>query len=128
MRAGVRASATAGSPQIVVTAVAARWVLRIAAAGLPLVFMPNGVDEFVLPKLLALRLLVVVLAVLWLLRLVESKRLEWRRTPLDLPLLACLLSPGPATAFAGNQNAALSGTYARYQGLLTILTYAAAFW
>src|SRR5438270_1368335 len=128
MRVGVRAAAPAGSPQTVVTAVAARWVLRIAAAGLPLVFMPNGVDEFVLPKLLALRVVVLVLAVLWLLRLVESKRLEWRRTPLGLPLLAFLLSAVVAPAFAVIQNVALFGTYARYEGLLTFLTYAAAFW
>src|SRR5438105_14500315 len=107
MRADVRASAPAGRQQIVVTPVAARWVLRIAAAGLPLVFMPNGVDEFVLPKLLGPRVVVLVVALLWLLRREGSKGLKWRRTPHDLPLLAFLLSAIAAASFRVNRSGRL---------------------
>jgi O-antigen ligase len=50
------------------------------------------------------------------------------RTPLDLPLLAFLVSAALSTVFAFNLNVALFGTYSRYDGLLTIVTYAALFW
>src|SRR4029077_5389410 len=54
--------------------------------------------------------------------------LTLRRTPLDWPLLAFVASAAVSSAFAVNQNVALFGTYARYDGLLTTLTYAALFW
>src|ERR1700737_997781 len=46
----------------------ARWTLRVAAFALPLAFLPNVVDEFVLPKLLLLRVVLVALTILLLLR------------------------------------------------------------
>src|SRR5260370_37476197 len=51
-----------------------------------------------------------------------------RRTPLDLPLLAFVVSALISTVFAYNQNVAVFGTYSRYDGLLTIMTYAGLFW
>ena len=51
-----------------------------------------------------------------------------RRTPLDLPILAFLGSALVATIFSVNQNVAIFGTYIRYEGLLTLATYATLFW
>ena len=51
-----------------------------------------------------------------------------RRTPLDLPILAFLASALVSTIFSVNRNVALFGTYGRYEGLLTLGTYAALFW
>lgn len=105
-----------------------RWVLRIGIFLLPLAFLPDIVDEFVLPKLLLARLLVVVLAVMLLIGWLRQGAITWRRTPLDLPLIAFIGSAALSTIFAINHNVAIFGTYDRWEGLLTIVTYALLFW
>src|SRR5262249_36191796 len=73
------------------------------------------------------RALVLTLAVLLVVRLVAERRIALRRTPVGWPLAAFLASAAVSTVFAFNPNVALFGTYARYDGLLTTLTYAALF-
>lgn len=107
---------------------AERWVLRAGVLLLPLAHTWDTYDGYVLPKLLLARAVVVVLALLLGLRMVIGGRLAIRRTPLDWPLAAFVASAALSTAFAFNLNVAVFGTYARYDGLLTTLTYAALFW
>lgn len=107
---------------------AEHWVLRAGVFLLPLAHTWDTYDGYILPKLLLARGLVVTLALLLLLRLATGGRLTLRRTPLDWALLAFVASAALSSAFAFNQNVALFGTYARYDGLLTTLTYAALFW
>lgn len=105
-----------------------RWLLSAGAFFMPLIVVGDSVDKFVLPKLVAARFLVIVLALVLLARWILTRRRTWRRTLLDLPLLALLLSTMLSTLFAVNQNVALFGFYLRYEGLFTVLTYAALFW
>src|SRR5579864_568543 len=105
----------------------ARWALRAVTFILPLTFLPNLVSEFVLPKLLLLRLLLAGLAILLLVRWFTQRAISWRRTPLDLPLLAFVASAALSTVFAVNRNVAIFGTYDRWEGLLTIASYALLF-
>src|SRR5437879_12849536 len=65
---------------------------------------------------------------LFVFRTLVSKSLVIKRTPLDVPLVLFLASAGLSTLLAYNQNVAVFGIYSRYDGLLTILTYAALFW
>ena len=104
------------------------WALRIGLFLLPLAYSPFTYDSFVLPKLLLARFLVVVLLALFVARVVATRTLVVKRTPLDLPILAFLLSAALSSVFAENQNVALFGTYSRYDGLMTLLTFAALFW
>jgi O-antigen ligase len=106
----------------------ARWGLRVAVFLLPLAFLPNIVDEFVLPKLLLARLLIAVSVVVLLVRWLRQGTVTWKRTPLDLPLLAFIGSATLSTLFAINRNVAIFGTYDRWEGLLTIVTYGLVFW
>src|SRR5437879_9345837 len=106
----------------------ARWILAVAAFVIPLSFSPSLVDEFVLPKLLLARLLVMVLAVVLVAGWMRLGAVAWKRTALDLPLLAFLASAAVSTVFAVNINLAIFGTYDRWEGLLTIPTYALLFW
>jgi O-antigen ligase len=105
-----------------------RWVLRVGIFLLPLAFLPGIVDEFVLPKLLLIRLLVLILAALLLVGWTMQGAITWRRTPLDWPLIAFIGSAALSSAFAVNQLVAVFGTYDRWEGLLTIVTYALLFW
>src|SRR5258708_37124232 len=105
-----------------------RWTLRAGLFLLPLAYSWNSYDHWVLPKLLAARLLVIVLLVLLIARVVAERRLVIKRTPLDLPVAAFMASAALSTAFATHLNVAIFGVYSRYDGLLTLLTYAALFW
>src|ERR1700694_618652 len=103
-------------------------ILRMGVFLLPLAFLPNIVDEFVLPKLLLARLLIAVSIALLLVRWLQQGMVTWKRTPLDLPLLAFIGSAALSTLFAINRNVAIFGTYDRWEGLLTIVSYGLVFW
>jgi putative inorganic carbon (HCO3(-)) transporter len=110
------------------SSVVARWTLRGAAFLFPLAFLPNIVSEFVLPKLLLLRLLLAVLGILLFVRWFSHGSITWRRTPLDVPLIAFVGAAGLSTVFAINRNLAIFGSYDRWEGLITIVSYALLFW
>ncbi len=63
-----------------------------------------------------------------LVRWLRQGTVTWKRTPLDLPLLAFIGSAALSTVFAINRNVAVFGTYDRWEGLLTILSYGLVFW
>jgi len=105
-----------------------RWFLRAGVFLLPVTYWCGTYDHYVLPKLLVARVLVVGLLILFLARMLVTGSLSIARTPLDVPLLAFVASAVLSTLFAYNRNVALFGTYARYDGLLTIVTYAVLFW
>jgi O-antigen ligase len=108
-------------------AIVERWYLRAGLFVLPLAYSWGTYDHIVLPKLLVARLLVIGLLILFLARAL-TRSLVIKRTLLDLPLLAFVGSAALSTVFAENQNVAIFGIYSRYDGLLTILIYAALFW
>jgi O-antigen ligase len=104
------------------------WLLYTGLFLLPLAYLPDTFDGYVLPKLLVARILVLGLVILFVVRLAATRAFILKRSPLDLPWLAFLASALLSTAFAYNQNVAVFGIYSRYDGMLTILTYAALFW
>ena len=99
----------------------------VGAFLLPLVVLWSTNDPVILPKLLAARVLILVVAALSLARWLRGE-MKVRRTPLDLPILAYVASAGLSTLFAANVNLALFGSYGRLEGFLTIATYAGLFW
>src|SRR3989442_7985829 len=105
-----------------------RWLLRLGAFVLPLAYWWGIYDRYVIPKLLLARVLVLGLLILFGIRVIISGSLTIKRTPLDLPLLAFVVSAFVSTLLAENQNVGVFGTYSRYDGFLTVLMYAALFW
>jgi len=105
-----------------------RWFLRGGAFLLPLGYAWDIYDHYVLPKLLLARVLVVGLLILYIVRTITTGTWSIKRSALDLPLLVFIASALLSTVFAFNRNVAVFGTYSRYDGLLTIVTYALLFW
>ena len=102
------------------------WLVRLGAFVLPLVVWSTN-DPIVLPKLVAARVLILLLAAVVVARWLRGE-LTVKRTPLDLPMLAYVASAGVSTLFAANMTLAFFGSDGRLEGLLTIATYAALFW
>jgi O-antigen ligase len=92
-----------------------------------LLVSPVTADAYFLPKLVAARLVVITLLVILGLAGIRG-RLRLRRTPLDIPLAAFIVSALISTILAINTNLAFFGSYGRYEGFLTILLYALLFW
>lgn len=115
-------------PRLEGLATVERWFLRAGLLLLPLGFGWGTFDQYVLPKLLIARAVLLGLLVLFVARVALSGEVRIRRTPLDLPLVALLASAILSTFLAENQNVAIFGTYTRYDGLLTLITYAGLFW
>jgi O-antigen ligase len=105
-----------------------RWYLRAGLFLLPLAYSWGTYDRYVLPKVMVARVLVLGLLILLAARALADRALALKRTSIDLPLLLFIASAVVSTMFAENQNAAIFGIYSRYDGLVTILTYAALFW
>ncbi len=105
-----------------------RWLLRAGAILLPLTYWPLTYDHYVLPKLLLARSMVLALAVLLVMRWLAAGTIVIKRTPLDVPLLAFLASALVSAVVGINVNVGLFGTYTRYDGALTLITYGALFW
>jgi hypothetical protein len=105
-----------------------RWFLWTGLFLLPLAYSWDTYDHYVLPKLMVARVLVLGLLILYVARAISARGVVYERTPLDLPWLAFLASAALSTLVAENRNTAVFGTYSRYDGLLTILLYAATFW
>lgn len=103
------------------------WLLSLGAFLLPLVVLWSMNDQVILPKLLAARLVILLLVALLMTRWWRGE-LRIRRTPLDLPLFAFVASAGVSSVFAANANLAIFGSYGRSEGFLTIATYAGLFW
>jgi hypothetical protein len=108
---------------------AARATLLVTTCVFPVAFIPNGLnDEAVLPKLAIAHLAVIVTAACWLAHCLTQGRITIRHSAMDWPVLAFVISAALSTLTAFNRPLAFFGTYTRWEGLLTLLTYAALFW
>ena len=102
----------------------------VFAGAFPLIVAPSGImdDTDVLPKVLATRAVVLFLLLLWLARGAFSGTIRVRRTVLDTPVLAFVASAALSTALSTNISLSIDGAYTRYEGLITIATYALLYW
>jgi O-antigen ligase len=98
-------------------------LLGLALAGIPLFFDITTYDQFELPKVVAMRLLTVVLLALWAWRLALSRTWEWRRTPLDLPVAVWTLWLLVKTVFSVTPAVSWRGEYENFAGSLTQCNY-----
>ena len=106
------------------------------ALGIPLVFTPLTRSVFEVNKLLVLRSTTIVLVLTWIIQRVLYKRngieddnairilgVSWRRTWLEIPILAWLLTSVLSTVFSENIRISVFGAYDRWEGFITTFNY-----
>ncbi|CAG0937069.1 hypothetical protein TFLX_05975 [Thermoflexales bacterium] len=95
-----------------------------AAVAVPLIFNPWGANAFELPKVLLLRTLALLMALVALIQFMEGRGSAQRSARWLLwPALALGLAQAAATVLSVNPRLSLWGSYERQQGLLTLGAY-----
>ncbi|HXC65348.1 MAG TPA: hypothetical protein VNZ67_13385, partial [bacterium] len=103
------------------------WLLAGGLVAVSLVFSTATQDQFELPKQLLLRALSSLMLGLLLAGLLCGDPPAWRRTPLDLPVLAWSLWLLACTVHSISPAISWRGEYENFAGSLTQLNYSAVF-
>ncbi len=104
-------------------------LLTITVLLTPLLFTFVNVELFEFNKMLFVYAAALLALGLWMLRMILAKRIIFRRTPLDIPLLLFLGGQLLALLFSLDLRTSFLGYYTRFHGgLLSWLSYAVLYW
>ncbi|KKU12100.1 MAG: hypothetical protein UX19_C0007G0008, partial [Candidatus Woesebacteria bacterium GW2011_GWA1_45_8] len=96
---------------------------------IPLIVFPKTSELFEFNKMVATYVLTVIILSVWVIRMVYYKKIVFRRTILDIPLLLFLFSQVVSTIVSIDPITSLFGYYSRsHGGLLSFLSYGLLYW
>ncbi|MFC1613371.1 hypothetical protein ACFL23_03500 [Patescibacteria group bacterium] len=93
---------------------------------LPLFFLPNTVDVFEFNKQYLIWVLTGVAVLIWWFRMIIlEKKMTWKRTPLDIPILIFVATNVLIAMFSVDKYVSLWGSYGTFsQSLINVFTMA----
>lgn len=95
----------------------------------PLVFFPKTSELFEFNKIVFLYAVTLLVSTLWIIECIFEKKLRFKRTLLDVPLILLLVSQLLSTIFSIDPRTSIFGYYSRFNGgLLSIISYALLYW
>lgn len=95
----------------------------------PLIFFPRNFELFEFNKMLLTYLITTIVVGTWLIRMFLFKKVIFRRTMLDLPLIIFLVTQTVSTFLSIDFRTSLLGYYSRFHGgLLSSVSYALLYW
>lgn len=95
----------------------------------PLVLFPKSSELFEFNKMVLTYALTTVIVAAWLCRMILEKKIVFRRTFLDIPLLLFLISQSFSTIISIDRRTSLLGYYSRFHGgLLSSFSYSLLYW
>lgn len=102
---------------------AIHWIIYFLVFFIPLFFLTDTVDFFDYNKQYLIWVMVFSAVIIWLLRmLILEKKMVWKRTPLDAPILIFLAANVLIAIFSIDKYLAFWGTYGVFhESLLNIL-------
>jgi O-antigen ligase len=96
---------------------------------IPLVMTPWNFELFEYNKMMLTYVLTIIITASWLVKMVRQRRILFKRTPLDIPLVIFLASQLLSTLFSIDRHTSLWGYYSRFHGgLLSTLSYLLLYW
>lgn len=105
------------------------WIFVFLFSVTPLFFLTVNEELFEFNKMILVYGCATLILTSWLIKMVIDKRLIWRRTPLDIPILLFLGSQLLSTIFSLHPRTSFFGYYTRFHGgLLSTLTYIALYY
>jgi len=95
----------------------------------PLVLWPHTSELFEFNKMVFVYLTTTLITGLWLIKIIREKKIIFRRTLLDIPLLIFLGSQILSTIFSIDTRTSLLGYYSRFNGgLFSSISYSILYW
>ena len=95
----------------------------------PLILWPKTSELFEFNKMVFVYILTCLIAATWAIRIILEKKIIFRRTLLDIPLLIFLGSQILSTIFSIDHRTSLLGYYSRFNGgLLSVISYSLLYW
>ena len=95
----------------------------------PLVLYPFSYELFEFNKMVFVYALTALISASWVIRMILAKRIIFRHTIFDIPLLLFLFSQLLSTAFSIDVRTSLLGYYSRFHGgFFSTLSYSLLFW
>src|SRR3989344_5785015 len=95
----------------------------------PFLFTPFNSELFELNKMLFVYAITTIIVGTWVTKSIAVKRLIFKRTFLDIPLLAFLASQILSTIFSIDRHVSLWGYYSRFNGgLISTISYILLYW
>src|SRR3989338_7287596 len=90
----------------------------------PLILYPKTSEVFEFNKMLFVYLMTTLIASAWIAKWILERKIEIRRTPLDIPILLFLLSQIVSTILSINPHTSIWGYYSRFHGgLASTISY-----
>jgi len=104
-------------------------IFYLAFFSIPLVFHPQTSELFEFNKMILTYALTVVIVCFWFIRMILEKKIVFRRTILDIPLLIFLTSQTLSTLISIDARTSLLGYYSRFHGgLISSYSYSLLYW
>ena len=95
----------------------------------PIVFYPFSYELFEFNKMVLVYILTILISTSWVIRMILEKRVIFRRTIFDIPLLLFLASQLLSLVFSIDVRTSFLGYYSRFHGgFLSTLSYSILFW
>ncbi len=91
---------------------------------LPITVVPITSEIFEFNKIVLVYLATAVITSLWLARMISEKKIIFKKTILDLPILAFIIANLASTTFSIDRNMSIFGYYSRFNGgVLSLISY-----
>lgn len=101
-----------------------KYCFYLLFAATPLIWLKYNSELFEFNKMLFVYLITIVITFSWLIKIIHTKLINIKRTPLDIPILLFLLANILSTIFSINPHISIFGYYSRLNGgLLSIISY-----
>ena len=95
----------------------------------PLVLFPTTSELFEFNKMILVYILTVLIVCCWIVKSIYQRRLIFRRTILDVPLIIFIISQILSTIISLDKRTSLFGYYSRFNGgLASTVSYALLYW
>ncbi len=95
----------------------------------PLVFYPKTSEIFEFNKMILVYIFTILIASVWIIKMIITKRIIFERSIMDLPILAFLISQALSTLISIDPHTSLYGYYSRFHGgLLSTISYSLLYW
>jgi len=95
----------------------------------PLILWPFTSELFEFNKMVLVYILTLFICALWIIKMIKEKKIIFRRTILDIPLICFLVTSLLSTIFSIDPRTSIFGYYSRFNGgLLSAISYTLLYW